>query len=189
MITLDDPKLCSTLQPINQLPIHVFVLIPRFFTTEKYEYRDLGHFPQNKPLITMTHVCRSWRDALLSIPSLWTKIDFSMSTKSQQEAFLCRSGKQPLNIYHYLEYEEHIEPFLSITSHNIFRIQELYISSCLRNLAALLRNFSAAPELKYLTIENDSNISKMEINLPKIFGGQMPKTHKSRVIWYPHESS
>jgi hypothetical protein len=64
----------------------------------------VGHFPMNKPLITMTHVCRSWRNVLLSTPSLWTQIDFSMSTKSQQaEGFLRRSGNQPLDIYQYLE--------------------------------------------------------------------------------------
>jgi len=168
MIMLDD---CSLEPTINRLPMDVFVRIPHFFTGSKYED---SHFPMNKPLIMMTHVCRSWRDVLVSTPSLWTQINFFMSTKSQQEAFLRRSGKQLLDIYHHLDCEDNIEPFLSTTSHNLFRIQELHISSCLRDLEYFLRMFPAAPELMYLTIVNDSNISKMQIKLPRIFGGRIP---------------
>src|SRR6266545_1037536 len=96
--------------PINRLPADVFLHIPRFFTQDKYKY---SYFPLIKPLITMTHVCRSWRTVLLSTPSLWSQIDFSMSTEFQQKSFLLRSGNQPLHIHHYLYDEDDIQPFLS----------------------------------------------------------------------------
>jgi len=129
-----------------------------------------------KPLIMMTHVCRSWRNVLLSTPSLWTQIDFTMSTKSQRAAFLRRSGDQPLKINHYIDDPDNVKPFLSIILHNLFRLQWLRISLYLDDFELLLRNFSAAaPELKYLEMENDANVTEMDVKLPKIFGGRMPK--------------
>ena len=158
----------------------VFVLIPRFFTDE-WEWS-----PMNKPLITMTHVCRSWRNVLLSAPSLWTQIDFSKSTKSQQEAFLHRSGDQPLHIHDYLDDEDNMGPFLSTTRRNLSRLQELSISSCILDLHHLLMSFlTPAPKLKYLEIANDPNITEMDIKLPKIFGGHLPKL-TSLKLFYLH---
>jgi len=129
-----------------------------------------------KPLITMTHVCRSWRNTLINTPSLWTQIDFSRSTKFQQKSFLQRSGNQPLHLHHYLDDEDKIQPFLSIAFHNLYRLQGLWITSCLFQFESLLRTFSAAaPELKHLELANDPNITEMDVKLPKIFGGKMPK--------------
>ena len=164
------PKLCS---PINRLPVDVFLQIPRFFTKYKYNY---SYFPMVGPLITMTHVCRSWRNVLLSTPNLWTQIDFSMSTEFQQKSFLLRAGNQPLHIHHYLDDEDNIQPFLSIARNNLFRLQELSITSCLHQFEHLLRVFSAAaaPQLKHLELANDPNITEMDIKLPVIFGGRMP---------------
>ena len=162
------------LQPIHRLPADVFVLIPCFLTREKE--RSEFDPPTNKPLITMTHVCRSWRNVLLSTPSLWTQIDFSVSKKSQQaEVFLHRSGNQLLNIYQYLSSQDHMEPFLSITLHNLFRLRGLLIISCIPYLEPLLRNFSAsAPELRYLKIKSQT-IEESVTKLPNIFGRRMPK--------------
>jgi len=129
-----------------------------------------------KPLITMTHVCRSWRITLINTPNLWTQIDFSMSTKFQQKSFLHRAGNQPLHLHHYLDDEDKIQPFLSIALRNLFRLQGLLITSCLFQFESLLRVFSAAaPELKHLELANDPNITEMDIKLPTIFGGKMPK--------------
>ena len=120
----------SILQPINRLPRDVLVLIPHFFT-EEAEVSDTGYndFSMNAPLITMTHVCRSWRNALLSTTSLWKKINFSVSKSQQAEGFLRRSGNQPLDIFHYLEDQDRVEPFLSATLHNVSRLRRLKIGS------------------------------------------------------------
>ena len=113
---------------------------------------------------------------LLSTPSLWTQIDFSKSTESQQGAFLHRSGSQPLHIHHYLDDEHNFEPFLSTTLDNLSRLQGLSINSCLFGLHRLLRNFfTPAPELRHLKITNDPNTTEMDIKLPNIFRGQIPK--------------
>jgi len=141
--------------------------------------------PTNKPLIMMTHVCRSWRNVLLSTPSLWTQINFSLSgTRSQQaEVFLRRSGNQLLDIYQSLG-QDRVEPFLSITLHNLFRLQGLSIISYMPHFEPLLRNFSAsAPELKHLEIQNH-NTMESDKELPKIFGGRMPKLTSLSLYWF-----
>ena len=167
----------SILQPINRLPKDIFVLIPRFLTQDG-KLDPYSHFPMNRPLIKMTHVCRSWRNMLLSTTSLWTQIDFSESTRSQQaEGFIRRSGNHLLKIHQYLEEDEHVEPFLSATLRNMPRVQQLEINSCLPHLRHLLEYFSSAsaPALKHLSITNDPNITDEDMKLPKVFRGRLPK--------------
>ena len=164
----------SILQPINRLPKDVFILIPRYFTNEKY---DWNAFPMNKPLITMTHVCRSWRNVLLSTPSLWTQLDFTTPDSKQAIGFLRRSGDLLLAVSEYLQDDYNVEPFLSTTLRNIHRLQRLDLTSCLQNLERVLSQFTRpAPELKYLQIANDPNITDRDMKLPRtIFGGRLPK--------------
>ena len=133
----------------------------------------------------MTHVCRSWRNVLISTPSLWTHINFSVSAKSQQaEVFIHRSGNQLLDIYQYLPDKENAEPFLSITPHNLFRLQGLSIISYLSYLGPLLRKFSAsAPELKHLEISSQGTM-KSNTKLPNIFGGRMSKLTSLSLQWF-----
>ena len=164
----------SILQPINRLPKDILILVPRFFANEYWEHEK---FPMNKPLITMTHVCRSWRNLLLSTPSLWTQIDFSTRKSKQAEGFLGRSGGQFLEIHQFFESEDGTEPFLSTTLANTHRLRQLMIGSSIRRLERVLVQFTGpAPELKYLEIANDSNITNKDVKLPStIFGGQLPK--------------
>ena len=57
-----------------------------------------------KPLITMTHGRRSWRNVLVSTPSLWTQLDFCVPAGPQRvEEFFRQSGNFPLDIHHYLK--------------------------------------------------------------------------------------
>ena len=164
----------SILQPINRLPKDILILLPRFFTNEFGEHEK---FPMNKPLITMTHVCRSWRNLLLSTPSLWTQIDFSTPGSQQAECFLGRSGKQFLNIHHFLGSEDTTEPFLSTTLQILYRVRQLEIGSYIQRLERVLVRFTGpAPELKHLEIKNDPYFIHMDVKLPTtIFEGQLPK--------------
>ena len=140
----------------------------------------------NKPLIMMTHVCRSWRNLLLSISSLWTQIDFSVSTDQQIEYFLRRSGNQPLDICHYLTDLDDVEPFLSITLHNLFRLRRLSITTCIPRFGRLLGSFSSpAPELEHLEIIHDPNITVMRTKFPRNFGGRMPKLTSLSLHYIP----
>ena len=164
----------SILQPINRLPEDILILIPRFFTNGDYEHEM---FPMNKPLITMTHVCRSWRNLLLSTPSLWTQIDFSTSKSKQAEGFLGRSAGQFLDIFHFFESEDTTEPFLSTTLRNLHRLRRLDIGSSIRRLHRVLVRFTEpAPELKHLEIANNFIVTSRDMGLPgTVFEGQLPK--------------
>ena len=164
----------STLQPINRLPKDIFILLPRFFTREEGDYDT---FPMNIPLITMTHVCRSWRTVLLSTPTLWTQIDFSTFKSKQAKGFMSRSGKQLLDIYQLIESEDDEEPFPSITLRNIYRLRQLEITSFHQTLEGVLTRFTRpAPELKHLEITNDFNTTDRDMKfLGTTFEGRLPK--------------
>ena len=164
----------SVLPPINRLPVDVFTLIPYYFTNDG---GDWNQFPMNKPLITMTHVCRSWRGLLLSTPSLWTRIDFSTTESQQAQGFLSRSKGGLLKIYQFFESEEHVEPFLSTTLRNTHRLQRLDIDSFLLHLdRVLIRLTRPAPELRHLGIKNERDITGKDIRLlSTIFDGRLPK--------------
>ena len=174
------PSRESIPHPINQLPQDVFILIPRFFAREK---GDHNQFPMNKPLITMTHVCRSWRNALLSTPSLWTQIDFSTFESKQAEGFVARSENQLLDVYQSVDEADHIEPFLPITLHNTYRLRWLKVACHYEHIEDILgRLTKPAPELKHLEIANDprekedDTFTVGDAELPStIFGGQFPK--------------
>ena len=160
----------STLQPINRLPDDILILIPRFFTDDGYAV-----FPMNKPLVAMTGVCRSWRNLLLSTPSLWTQLNFSNLRSKQQEVFLERSGKQLLDICLQMESEEYLEPFLSATLRNSHRLRWLDLGSTVSDLDYVLTQLTRpAPELKHLEIWSDGLAG--DLGVPStIFGGQLPK--------------
>jgi len=165
----------SILQPINRLPKDILILVPRFFTNEVGEHEM---FPMNKPLIMMTHVCRSWRNLLLSTPSLWTQIDFSTYKSKQAEGFLGRSRKQFLDIHHFFGSRgDTTEPFLSTTLQNLYRVRRLDIGSTSQRLERVLVQFTApAPELQHLEIMNDIDFTNRDVKLPSnIFEGQLPK--------------
>ena len=115
----------------------------------------------------MTHVCRSWRNVLLSTPSLWAQLDFSTPESKQAMGFLGRSGKRLLDIHQIFEDEDHVEPFLSTTLRNIHRLQRLEITSFLPYLERVLALFTrSAPELKHLEIANDPNITDRDMKFP-----------------------
>ena len=139
----------------------------------------------NEPLITMTHVCRSWRNALLSTPSLWTQIDFSTYESKQAEGFLNRSGEQLLDIYQAFISEEDTEPFLSTTLPNTHRLQRLEIASYLPDLESVLKRFTRpAPELECLEITNAIDITDRDMGFHStIFEGRFPKLLSLSLHW------
>ena len=141
----------SILQLVNRLLKDILILIPRFFT-RRAEWDD-DTIPMNKPLITMMHVCRSWRNTLLSTPSLWTQIDCSASKSKQAKGFLGRSGKQLLDSHQFFESEDDVEPFFSTTLRNMYRLRQLDIASYILYLEPVLTRFTgSAPELTHLKI-------------------------------------
>lgn len=131
----------------------------------------------NEPLVKMTHVCQSWRNVLLSTPSLWTQIDFSFyKSKQAIEGFLGRSGDQLLDVRLFLSDEKDAESCLPSTLDNIHRIRWLKIVSFHPHFDRVLESFaSSAPELECLAIVNNLTAASEETKLPRIFGGRLPK--------------
>ena len=54
----------NSFAPINRIPPEVLLLIP-----------DYDNDDMDQGLITLTHVCRGWRDMFISRSSLWTQLD------------------------------------------------------------------------------------------------------------------
>ena len=73
----------NSLAPINRIPSEVLSLI-------------LDHCEADNQLVTLTHVCRRWREIFISYPSLWTCLDCADFDKTR--VYLERSKASPLEI-------------------------------------------------------------------------------------------
>ena len=71
---------------INHIPGTILSLIPRCWERQDPNF--------DKNLITLTHVCRSWRALFISYPSLWNRLDFTNVEKTL--AYIKRSRLLPL---------------------------------------------------------------------------------------------
>ena len=73
----------NTFAPVNRIPPEALSLIPH-------------HCDTYKELITLTHVCRSWREIFISHASLWTGLYCTIV--DQTRVYLERSKLSPLDI-------------------------------------------------------------------------------------------
>ena len=133
----------NDLAPISKIPPDVFSLIP--------EYLDGDD--EDKSLITMTHVCRGWRELLIACPSLWVRLD-CMNT-DETRVYIERSKLTPLylllHIYWDMAYLE--DAFLLVVPH-ISRLKSLTIYGGYDPLEDLAPYFSCpTPLLNKLTID------------------------------------
>ncbi|RPD55935.1 hypothetical protein L227DRAFT_509197, partial [Lentinus tigrinus ALCF2SS1-6] len=92
----DDGNLCT----IHVLPAELLVLIFKDVLDEylrgptyRISYRDEARVDPS-PLISITHVCRWWRDVAIGCPLFWSHIENEHVEQSQ--AFLERSQEVPL---------------------------------------------------------------------------------------------
>ena len=76
----------NSFAPINWIPPEILSLAPDYYD------EDI-----DRHLITLTHVCRSWRNAFISRSSLWTRLDFTNVDKTR--TYLRRSKSSPLELY------------------------------------------------------------------------------------------
>ena len=83
----------NTLAPINRMPREIFSLIPQHFR-RLYRWQNCY---ADRNLISMTHVCRRWREVLTSCcPSLWTHPIFNYPDRTH--VYIERSQSLPLKI-------------------------------------------------------------------------------------------
>ena len=165
----------SSLRPINRLPKDIFILIPSFFA----DRNRFGYYlPMHRSLIVMTHVCQSWRNTLISTPSLWKRINFSTYKSKQAMGFLHRSGDHLLDIYQLFKSDNDAEPFLSATLHNLYRLRRLEITVHTLAFEHVVARFTgSAPMLEHLYMSNEVEYdgNDMELYRNTIFRGQFPK--------------
>ncbi|KAF9650943.1 hypothetical protein BDM02DRAFT_3111242 [Thelephora ganbajun] len=154
----------NRLAPINQLPREVLTLIPDFWDGRERE----------KIAITLTHVCRAWREIFVSRASLWT--DFHCMDADKTRVYLERSKSCPINLW--LERKHGLFPndlFLEIAPHTIGRLKRLSVSTTPDHLEDITKHLThPAPVLEALTIDGSSN--DFEINsafTPALFGGDL----------------
>ena len=92
----EPPSIPATIAKIDRLPPEMLVAI--FVHLSKQEPdppgRKASYFVQD--LISVTHVCRSWRQVAIAAPELWT--DITMANPEAVKAFLQRSGAVPLKV-------------------------------------------------------------------------------------------
>ena len=73
----------NTFVPINRVPSEILSLIP-------------GYSNNDKELVTLTHVCRGWREILTSRSSLWTSLNCMDVHKTL--TYIGRSKSSPLDV-------------------------------------------------------------------------------------------
>ena len=74
----------NSFAPINRIHPEVLSLIPDYHREDE----------AGQDVITLTHVCRRWRDTFTSRPSLWAQLDFKNVDKTR--TYIQRSKSSPL---------------------------------------------------------------------------------------------
>lgn len=138
------------LAPIHRLPHELLSTIPDYYFPEEVShstYPTIQYFVDSvdRYLITLTHVCRYWRDVFTSRSSLWSR--FYITNVDKTRAYIQRSRTSPLEIYAYEAVEEALAPLIP----HVHRLKSLII--CGRILPRRLGPFCGnTPLLQKLSI-------------------------------------
>lgn len=151
----------NTFAPIDRVPPEVLSLIAGYFSTDN-------------ELITLTHVCRSWREIFTSHASLWTFLDCTSFDKT--DVYIQRSRGSPLEIYLTGSYSADAL-FLALPLIN--QLKALTVSGS-RNVLSLTKYFdSHAPLLEKLDIQvRRASPAPIEST---IFGGNLSPLRELRL--------
>ena len=137
----------NTFALVNKTPPEILSLVPTY----------LEEIYKDETLITLTHVCRSWRAVFTSRPSLWARLDCTNTDKTR--VYIERSKSFPLELclgpVDDLSYDAYYceEAFLLAVPH-IPRLKTLSIAGTPDQiLPILVEHFSCpVPILNYLDI-------------------------------------
>jgi len=132
----------NSFAPINQIPLEILSLIP--------EYWD--HDTMDEDLITLTHVCRGWRELFIACSRLWSCLDCTNVDKTL--TYICRSKSSCMDISLFKTRDKSsIKNALLLAVAQIGRFRSLSIvgsGDFLQNLTKHLTH--PAPSLKKLEI-------------------------------------
>ena len=129
--------------PINKIPLEVFSLIPGYWESDN----------EDEGLITMTHVCRGWREVLIARSSLWTRLFCTNTDKTQ--VYIKRSKASPLELSLYRsEVVTYLEDAFLLVVLHIGRLRSLNVSRDVDLLQNLMQHLSCPiPLLRELVID------------------------------------
>ena len=126
----------NSFAPVNRIPPEILSLVPDYFGGD------------DKQLIALTHVCRSWRDTFIFRPSLWTQPDFKNIDKTR--AYIQRSQSSPLKLC--LGDDKAIDDAYHLIIPHLSRVKSLTVDA--RALPDVLGHFRCdAPLLETLHIK------------------------------------
>ena len=131
----------NDLAPISRIPPGVFSTIPECWSDEDTADEDL---------ITVTHVCRGWRDLFISSSSLWTQLDCTHVEKTR--IYVERSKSSPLDIS--IRDEDFFSDAFLLTIPHLSRLRSLSLFGLSRNLVDVINQHLhyPAPSLGKLKI-------------------------------------
>ncbi|KAF9780842.1 hypothetical protein BJ322DRAFT_285542 [Thelephora terrestris] len=134
----------NSFMPVSRIPGVILSLIPKYL-----EHQTTA---TNKDLITLTHVCRAWRELFISLPSLWTRLDFKDVEKTR--TYLKRSGTLPLElVVHGSHVESYSEDAFFLAVPHRRRFKSLTIGRTSDFVGNLVNHLTfPAPSLKELRI-------------------------------------
>ena len=144
--------------PINRIPPEILSLVPDFL--------DMDHRDQD--VITLTHVCRAWREVFVSRPSLWTNVD--CVDLEQTRVYLERSKSSPINLSLDSDFFE-AELIPSATG----RLKSLYIDAFSEDLEFIGTHLShPSPLLEVLSIRSYDD----PVLPASLFNGNLSSLHE-----------
>jgi len=149
----------NSLAPISKIPSDLFALIP--------DYLD-----DDDDLITMTHVCRGWRELLIARPSLWVRLDCTNTDETRVYIERSKSAPLELSLYDPVDAGYLEEAFLLVVPH-IGRLKSLSLDGGGDNfLQGLTPYFSRPiPLLNELIIDVNWELSPVISN--ELFNGNL----------------
>ena len=160
--------------PINRIPSEILTLIPNSWSKRN----------RDRKVITMTHVCRAWREVLVSQASLWT--DIGGMDPNKAEVYLERSKFSPINLSLYRDHEYYhhgsrCDPLYRIIPHTVERLKSLTIDGSPRNIQDITICLSRpAPLLEYLSIVGQRIYGQRLHHSPTsaLFGKDLPSLRR-----------
>jgi hypothetical protein len=151
--------------PVNRIPSEILALIPDFWNG----YGD----NKDRDLVTLTHVCRAWREMFISWSSLWTNLD--CVGKARTRVYLERSKSLPLNLSLRAEHSlSPCHPFFEIIPRAIGRLKSLSVRAAPRELQYITPHLShPALLLEKLSIHGGYSHEPHSIITPALFNGDL----------------